>query len=342
VSEGTASERAPVHAGQPARLRDLGYDEIWLQNWLVGEPTRLGLGEVTVLAQELAHPRGGSLDILAASADGDTHYSIEVQLGEVDTSHGFRVFEYWAANRARYPGKRHVAVLMAESATGRYRQALESLAELVPLLVIEMRIWRGVDEAIVVPEAVIANESLDVSGTAGPVGGRAREREDWVSEASEEAMRFVEEFVDWTQENLGEVRVDYAPQSYIGIRRGRRVWAPLWLRLDGALVYLPDPDGSREEQPSVAFEHFEERLREAGLDPAWIRTYNAGANPIGVRLRRDDLGKQEVQELLRASFEILEPGAYPFSERQGATGPGQAEPGPTAAVGEPGDNHLGT
>jgi hypothetical protein len=43
-----------------------------------------------------------------------------------------------------------------------------------------------------------------------------------------------------------------------------------------------------------------------------------------------------VQELLRASFEILEPGTNPFSERQGATGPGRAEPGPTAAVGEPG------
>jgi hypothetical protein len=278
VSESTASERAPVHAGQPARLRDLGYDEIWLQNWLAGDPRRLGLGEVTVLAQELTQPRGGSLDILAASSEGDTYYSVEVQLGEVDAPHGFRVFDYWAANRARSPGKRHVAVLMAESAAGRYRQALEALAEFVPLLVIEMRIWRGVDEAIVVPETVIANESLDVAGTAGPVGGRAREREDWVSEATDEAMRFVEEFVDWTQENLGEVRVDYSPQSYIGVRRGRRVWAPLWLRLDGAMVYLPDPDSSREEQPSVAFEYFEERLRGAGLEPAWIRTYNAGAN----------------------------------------------------------------
>jgi hypothetical protein len=26
-----------------------------------------------------------------------------VQLGEVDASHGFRVLDYWARNRARYP-----------------------------------------------------------------------------------------------------------------------------------------------------------------------------------------------------------------------------------------------
>lgn len=70
-----------MRAGQPAKLRDLGYDEVWLQNWLAADPARLGLGEVRIVAQELTAPRGGSLDILAA--DGDTYYSVEVQLGEV-------------------------------------------------------------------------------------------------------------------------------------------------------------------------------------------------------------------------------------------------------------------
>jgi hypothetical protein len=81
------SQKLPMRAGQSAKLRDLGYDEIWLQNWLAEDPTRLGLGEVRIIAQELTAPRGGSLDILAA--DGDTYYSVEVQLGEVDASHSF-------------------------------------------------------------------------------------------------------------------------------------------------------------------------------------------------------------------------------------------------------------
>jgi hypothetical protein len=42
------------------------------------------------------HRGAGSLDNLAA--DGDIYYSAEVQLGEVDASHGFRVFDYWARN----------------------------------------------------------------------------------------------------------------------------------------------------------------------------------------------------------------------------------------------------
>lgn len=35
--------RLPMHAGKPAQLRDLGYNEIWLQNWLAADPARLGL-----------------------------------------------------------------------------------------------------------------------------------------------------------------------------------------------------------------------------------------------------------------------------------------------------------
>src|SRR3954454_16840362 len=116
MSDEPGGNRSPVHAGQPARLRELGYDEIWLQNWLAADPTRLGLGEVTILAQELTSPRGGSLNILAASADGDTYYSDEVQLGEIDASHGFRVFDYWAMSRARSRAKTHIGVLRA---TGR-------------------------------------------------------------------------------------------------------------------------------------------------------------------------------------------------------------------------------
>ena len=198
--------------------------------------------------------------------------------------------------------------LIAERAeSGRYGQALQALAEHMPLIVIELRIWLGATEAIIVPETVVANESLDVAGIAGAVGGKARTEEDWREEVTEEAWLFRDEFRRWASENLGEVRLDYSPKSYIGVRRGRRVWAPLWPRSDGAYVYLPDPDGSREE-PSPAFEHFQEELRTVGLEATWTSNYNAGANPIAVRLKRPDLQRPQVQELLRASFEILETG----------------------------------
>jgi hypothetical protein len=313
----TISQRLPMRAGQPVQLRELGYDEIWLQNWLAADPARLGLGQVRIVAQELSAPRGGSLDILAA--DGDIYYSVEVQLGEVDASHSFRVFDYWAGNRQRFEGKTHVAVLVVESAAGRYRNALEALAEYLPLVVIELRAWRGDSEAILVPSTVVINEGLDVAGPAGMVAGEARSEADWKASVSTEAWAFRDAFIAWTQTNLGEIRVDYSPKSYVGIRRGRRVWAPLWFRRDGALIYLPDPDGLRGEQQSPAMDIFQERLREEGIETTWQPTYNAGANPVPIRLRKEDLAKPVVQDLLRATFQILDLGAVPWSERQAET-----------------------
>jgi hypothetical protein len=74
-----------------------------------------------------------------------------VQLGEVDASHSFRVFDYWVRNRIRLEGKTHVAVLIVESATGRCRAALDALAEYLPLVMIELRAWWGETEVVLVP-----------------------------------------------------------------------------------------------------------------------------------------------------------------------------------------------
>ena len=152
-----------MQPGTLVKLRDLGLRELWLQDWISADLGRLGLGPLSLIEQEQTQSGGGSLDILASN--GDTYYSIEVQLGEVDASHGFRVFDYWARNRRRFPAYTHVAVLVAESAMGRYRVALEELAELTPLLVVELRCWQGGQEVVVVPELVIHNASVDVAGT---------------------------------------------------------------------------------------------------------------------------------------------------------------------------------
>ena len=226
----------------------------------------------------------------------------------------------------RFEGKSHVAVLVVESATGRYRPALEALGEYLPLVVIELRAWRGEAEVILVPETVVINQDLDVAGPAGTVSGEARSEADWKASSTPEAWAFHDAFIAWTRANLGEVRVDYSPKSYVGIRRGRRVWAPLWFRRDGATIYLPDPDGLRGEQQSPAMDEFQERLRKEGLETSWQPTYNAGANPVPIRLRTADLAKPVVQELLRATFEILASGATPWSEQHAqpaadATGP---------------------
>lgn len=47
---------------------------------------------------------------------------------------------------------------------------------------------------------------------------------------------------------------------------------------------------------------------------------NAGSNPISVRLQAGDLDDPIVQELLRATFKAVKPGATPWSQRSEAEG----------------------
>ncbi len=68
-----------------------------------------------------------------------------------------------------------------------------------------------------------------------------RSEDDWRAAVREKMWAFKDAFVAWARENLGEPRIDYRPQFYIGVRYGRRVWAPLWPRKDGAYLYCLTP-----------------------------------------------------------------------------------------------------
>jgi hypothetical protein len=62
--------------------------------------------------------------LLAYRGDVDTYYEIEVMLGECDADHGFRTLDYWARERLKNPNARHIAVLIAEDLSGRYKSSL--------------------------------------------------------------------------------------------------------------------------------------------------------------------------------------------------------------------------
>ncbi len=88
-SESGAAEiaRPPILAARPTTVREVGYDELWLQDWLAEDPSRLGLGDVAIMDQEQGQAAGGLLDLLAVDRENETYYSVEVQLGEIDASH---------------------------------------------------------------------------------------------------------------------------------------------------------------------------------------------------------------------------------------------------------------
>ena len=314
------SNRVILHAmtedaGTRTTIRAQGHDEIWLQDRLAAEPQLLGLGDVEIRGQEVASLQGGNLDILAA--DDDTYYSVEVQLGEVDASHSFRVFDYWARNRMIHHGKAHVAVLVVESASGRFRPALKALAEYLPLIVIELRAHLVAGNLGLTPHAVIANAELDISVVPSADELTDRSEEDWKASVDESAWSAYEAVLDYAM-TFGVVRPEYRQKSYVTLRRGRRAWVAVRFTTGAIWLNLVDPDGNLGTgSPSEAFQLFAPEMAAVGVPITWNRGLNAGKQPISVMLRRDDAKASIVRDLMKASWDWLDQQAEPFSDKFG-------------------------
>ncbi len=295
-------------------LRAIAKDEQWLHDWIMQKPSRLGLGELIIKNAELVQykNRGGRLDILAYRGDLDTYYEIEVMLGECDADHGFRVLDYWARERLRSPNARHVAVLIAEDLSGRYKTVIETLPQFLPFIAIEIRVLRlsADTEICTIDTAVVAqpdNLTLDSGDepVEKPEGGQPRDRVWWESNSSAAFMATVDALTKYCTESVGPSRIDYSAQSYVSLKKGRRCWLPMWPRSNGVYVYLPGgPDGAADA-PSDFFESVRQRLEQAGMEPpSWTFKYNAGANPIAFAIPQDRATHSLVREILKEVYDL--------------------------------------
>jgi hypothetical protein len=119
-------------------LRSLGFDERWLQQRIVEDPSILGLGDVVVVERERQMVGGGRLDLLLADVESGTRYEVELMLGALDESHIIRTIEYWDIERRRYPNLNHYAVIVAEDITSRFLNVISLLNKSVPLMALQM------------------------------------------------------------------------------------------------------------------------------------------------------------------------------------------------------------
>jgi hypothetical protein len=291
-------------------IRAVGRDEKWLQDWLVEDPSRLGLGPVTIKAKELRHyvGKGGRLDVLAYNAALDTYYEIEIMLGECDSDHGFRVLDYWARERLRMPNARHVAVLVAEDLTGRYQTVIETLAQHLPLIAIELRtLLIDVDPQVATTFPVIVAQPDDMVLRPADEPASSADEASGNDEGTWQASR-----PDFTEaaktmhricnEKIGPSNIDFAAKSYIALKKGRRAWLPMWPRQDGFYVYIAGGPGGTEDLPSDFYAEVKEALAELKIEPSWTFKYNAGANPIAFNIPRQHIAHSKIIEILTKAY----------------------------------------
>ncbi|MEA3310472.1 MAG: hypothetical protein U9Q70_13320 [Chloroflexota bacterium] len=296
-------------------FRAIGKNESWLQEWLLEKPSRLGLGDIEIVSHELRHykNRGGRLDVFAYRADLDTYYEIELMLGECDSDHGFRTLDYWARERLKRPNARHVAVLVAEDLSGRYKTVIESLPQFMPFIGIELKVLRiPYQEGVATIKSSIFAQPDDLIIDAGDEpeqnrqsGSTPRDREWWESRSSPEFMQTVDRISKYCIENVGPSRVDYSAQSYISLKKGRRCWLPMWPRTAGVYVYIPGGDSGVEDAASDFYERVKKSLESIGLDvPTWTYTYNAGANPISFAIPQEKATHSVIREILAEAYQL--------------------------------------
>lgn len=118
-------------------IREAGYDEYWLQDKIVSNPTILGLGDLETLDKERRQSSGGRLDILLKDPQDDSMYEVEVMLGETDETHIIRTIEYWDNEKRRWPQRQHYAVLVAECITRRFFNVIHLLSHSIPIIAIQ-------------------------------------------------------------------------------------------------------------------------------------------------------------------------------------------------------------
>lgn len=127
----------PLPIGKSVRIRECGYDEVWLQDQILANPSCLGLGELEVMTRERRQSSGGRLDILLKNPEDDSMYEVEVMLGETDETHIIRTIEYWIREKRLYPQRQHYPVVVAESITRRFFDVIQVFSQTVPLIAIQ-------------------------------------------------------------------------------------------------------------------------------------------------------------------------------------------------------------
>ena len=117
------------------------FNERWVQNHIVEDPTLLGLGDIVVKDEERHQPHAGRLDMLLQDSQ-NTRYEVELQLGRTDESHIIRTIEYWDIERKRYPQYEHCAVIIAEDITSRFLNVIQLFNGFIPIIAIQMNAYQ--------------------------------------------------------------------------------------------------------------------------------------------------------------------------------------------------------
>jgi hypothetical protein len=187
-------------------LRQAGYDERWLQNLILDDPSILGLGDLVVYERERRQSSGGRIDFLMYDPDANAMFEIEVMLGRLDESHIIRGIEYWDIERRRWPNREHRAVLVAEEITNRFFNVIGLLNRSIPMIAIQLSAVQVGDQLTLTFTRVLdiyeppVDEELEVDPT---------DRAWWIKHGTAQALQVVDRLASLVTVDGKPLRLTY-------------------------------------------------------------------------------------------------------------------------------------
>lgn len=194
------------HKAKAISLAETDYDERWLQERILEDPSILGLGDLSVIQRERKQSAGGRLDFLMSEPEANMMYEVEVMLGRLDESHIIRTIEYWDIERRRWPNRDHRAVIVAEDITNRFFNVIGLLNRAIPIIAIQLGAFQ-VDDKIVLTFTKVLDiyEQPDEEEEAA----EPTDRQWWERRSNRQSMSIVDQCVALLTENGKGPRITY-------------------------------------------------------------------------------------------------------------------------------------
>ncbi len=195
------------HKAEATTLTDAGFDEKWLQERILDDPTILGLGELTVIKREKKQSTGGRIDFLMHDPESDLMYEVEVMLGRLDESHIIRTVEYWDIERRRWIDREHRAVIIAEEITNRFFNVIALFNRAIPIIAIQLNAFK-IDNKVVLNFTKVLDifESPD-DESENEV--EVADRKYWEGYSKPESLKIVDDIVNLVTIDEKTPRVSY-------------------------------------------------------------------------------------------------------------------------------------
>ncbi|MBI3734593.1 MAG: hypothetical protein HY259_14230 [Chloroflexi bacterium] len=271
---------------------DAGFDENWLQEHILADPSILGLGDLSVIRREKRQGTGGRIDFLMYDVDKNIMYEVEVMLGRLDESHIIRTIEYWDIERRRWLDREHHAVIVAEEITSRFFNVIGLFNRVIPIIAIQLNALKVEDKIVLNFTKVldVYEPPEDEEAESEPV-----DRKWWENRSNPQSLKIVDQCANLLSVGNKEPRVTYN-RSHIALGGSKQNFCWFHPRKVQTHCHLELKTGTTNQQSII------NQLEQAGISATPYRD-----NAIKAVITPDEMRQHEaiIREVLNNALKSI-------------------------------------